>query len=389
MQSVTLAPVATQHLMLCPVGLPVTGQAVQLPTAGGTGQVLHLVTGNQTGQSVQLTPTAMGTQTLQLVPTNAASTTLQLTTTAQAAIPQTTYYVVGGTASTTTLKLAPQTAAAQTLTLGRGDAANDAAYQVLTLGFGGSASKVQKFEKALKDKLSKLGGPGGPLSEQDLTSILMTTAKDLLRSNGFGIVFDDVLEPFLTQFVGKVIQDGKPDQPTQADQPNNTPTTPPANSSTPSAPAGSQTFNVTGRIILTPTSGAGHRSGEATERPGGADGSSDGKQHLGRREHRGAQHPVKCVGPFAFGAAVTRRQSVRVKGRGQRRPLSRMSRERRTRNGSPRGASPRSPGDAAGASLAERSIARREELASLFRDLQFDVIDHAFAQIFSLLIVPE
>jgi hypothetical protein len=267
-----LAPMTTQHLMLTPVGVPVTGQTIQLQNSGTT-QALQLLPGATWGGTLQLAPTTIGASTLQLVPTNATGTTLQLAPTSVGATtlqlvptnatgatlqlaPTTvgtqTLQLVTNNASSATLRLAPSTNGTQTLTLGK-DATNiDTAYHYLTLGLGGSTTKVQQFEQALKNKLSQLGGPGGPLSNPDLQAILLGTAKDLLRSNGFGIVLDDVFEPILKNFIGKVIQDGGAGAASQADNQN---AGTPGPSGTSTTPAGSQVYDVSGRITLTPSAG--------------------------------------------------------------------------------------------------------------------------------------
>ncbi len=255
-QHLMLSPVTTQHLMLSPVTTQVTGQTLQLTPSNVTGQTLQLTPSNVTGQTLQLTPSNVTGQTLQLTPSNVTGQTLQLAPNTLTLSPQTTYYVVGGTTAASTLKLSPQTNSAQPQTPSTGASDTDTAYQVLTLGFAGRMTMVQKFEQALKDKLSKLGGPNGPLNEQDLAHILLGTGKDFLRSNSFGIVIDDVLEPFLKKIVGKVIQDGQPAQPDKATDDDSSPLSP-VPSGQKGTPAGSQTFDISGRIILTPISANG------------------------------------------------------------------------------------------------------------------------------------
>ena len=234
---VQFAPVATQQLMLSP-----------LTTTQFTGQTLQLVPASA-GQTLQLAPSATTAQTLQLVPSSTATQTLQLAPSTLMLSPPVTPYVVNSS-SGTTLTLTPQSSGAQTLTMGTAGATDiDKAYQVLTLGFNNQRSKLDAFEGAMKKKLGDLLNAGGSvLSNQDLTSILLSIAKDFLKTpeSGFaGLIVNDALEPFLSNVISNIVQNrtGGKDQ------------TPPAQTPPTNVPAGGMSFDVTGRIVLTPTGG--------------------------------------------------------------------------------------------------------------------------------------
>ena len=198
-----------------------------------------------TGQSLQLAPTAFTGQSLQLAPNTLTSG------------PQTTLQLVGGASTGSSLTLSGQNSGAQTLTLNSGANDLDTAYQVLTLGFGNNAAKVIDLEEALNGKLETLSlGAGGGLNEIDLRSILLETARGFLRTNGFGILIDGAVEPILGRIIDKVIGNRRARR-NGGRQPNNQGgATRPAQPTTPTIeiPAGGRSFNISGRIILTPSS---------------------------------------------------------------------------------------------------------------------------------------
>ena len=207
-----------------------------------------------TGTTLQFTPQT----TLQLVGGAATGTTLQLSPTvvtgqALQLTPQTTLQLAGGASTGSTLTFAVQNRGTQTLNLGSGGANVDTAYQVLTLGFGNNPAKVVRLEQALNDKLDTLSsGVGGILSNVDLGAILLNTAKGFLNDNGFGFLINDAVEPILGSLISKVIANR------QAKNNGNQPaSTAPAQISNPvtNVSAGGQSFNISGRIVLTPSTG--------------------------------------------------------------------------------------------------------------------------------------
>jgi hypothetical protein len=161
--------------------------------------------------------------------------------------------------------LAPQNGGARTLTLGASGTTDlDTAYQVLTLAFSNQRSKLDSFESAIKKKLGDLIKAGGSaLSNTDLTSLLVSTAKSFLTpENGFtGVVVNGVLndvEPFLAKVISNIVQNqrgGSADTTPPPDQ-GNVPKPP-----QPNVPAGGMSFDVSGRIILTPSGGSTAPSG--------------------------------------------------------------------------------------------------------------------------------
>jgi hypothetical protein len=234
----------------------VTTQGSSMMLAPATVGTLSLVPATTlTGTTLQFTPqttlqlvggASMGT-TLQLSPTVVTGQALQLT-------PQTTLQLVGGASTGSTLTFTVQNRGAQTLNVGSSNADVDTAYQVLTLGFGNNTAKVVRLEQALNDKLDTLSsGVGDILSNADLGAILSNTAKAFLNDNGFGIVFNDV-EPIVAKLIAKVIANRQARK--SGTQPANTNTSPNANAQpSGNTPAGGQTFNISGRIVLSPTTG--------------------------------------------------------------------------------------------------------------------------------------
>lgn len=243
MTGVQIAPVATHHLMFSPVTTTqLMSHSLQLSTAS-------------TGQTLQLTPSTSALQTLQYVSPLAAYQTLQLSPSTLSLSPQVTHFVVSSPSATT---LTPQSSGAQTLTLGTGGSTDiDTAYYVLMLGFNNQRSKLDAFEGAIKKKLGDLINAGGnALSNPDLTSILVSIAKDFLKTpeSGFAsLIVNDALEPFLSKVISNIVQnrtggqtDGAPTPPGQ-NKPAQLPQT--------NVPAGGVSFDVSGRIVLTPTGG--------------------------------------------------------------------------------------------------------------------------------------
>ena len=190
-------------------------------------------------------------QTLQFVPSTNAPLTLTPGLTTSVGSSNTFFVVQQGTTSPVGVTLAPQISGnVSGVSVGPGGV-TDNDYQVLASGFGGSFLKAQGFEKFLKDQLENLiNQKGNVLNQQELTTLLLDAAKGFLSSNGFGFLINDAVEPIIKRLIGKVIQDRQGSQPAL---PNGNKPAP--NGSV--IPSGGATFDITGRITLTPTQ-AGH-----------------------------------------------------------------------------------------------------------------------------------
>jgi hypothetical protein len=188
------------------------------------------------GQSLSVSPTFTA-QSLSVSPT-----TLSVS-------PQNVYYVMSGTTPGTTLSLSAQPAGAQTITF-TGSPTAEHGMQVLSAGFFGNQTKVNGFLQGLRSKLESLAGEvGKSLSKEDVTDLLLTTAKKALAGTGFGFAIDPVLDLFLKPLIDKIVGEKIP----AGTDP--TPPGAPARSGTPVAASGGVTFAVSGTIVLTPTSG--------------------------------------------------------------------------------------------------------------------------------------
>jgi len=212
------------------------------------GQTVWLVNQPTTTQSIVTVPATTTTQFRQaFVPSTNASLTLTPGLTTSVGSSNTFFVVQQGTTSPVGVTLAPQMSGnVSGVSVGPGGV-TDNDYQVLASGFGGSFLKAQGFEKFLKDQLENLiNQKGNVLNQQELTTLLLDAAKGFLSSNGFGFLINDAVEPIIKRLIGKVIQDRQGSQPAL---PNGNKPAP--NGSV--IPSGGATFDITGRITLTPT----------------------------------------------------------------------------------------------------------------------------------------
>jgi hypothetical protein len=127
----------------------------------------------------------------------------------------------------------------------------DADYQYLAAGFGGRFTIIQSLEKKLSAAYDRASGQN--LSNDDLVSFLTGVANQFLNQTGFGFVLDPVVDGIIKRLINKIIQN-KQTQPTNGG-PSNGGTNPPQ---TPSIPSGGATFQINGRITLTPVNGGGN-----------------------------------------------------------------------------------------------------------------------------------
>ena len=157
--------------------------------------------------------------------------------------------------------MAPQTSG--TLQVGAGVGTEESDRQVLALGFrlhpalGDRSSLLGKLEDLLKSRLESLLplNANGGLSDEDLANLLLKGAETFLKSNQFGFVIDDVLEPILKRLITRLITKRR------AENSNTTPTTPPTPTTRSIVPNADGTITITGTItgtfIVTPTPAAG------------------------------------------------------------------------------------------------------------------------------------
>jgi len=228
-QSITLVPTATTQLRYTPVtqlqvGAVTTGQSLQL----GTGQSLQL----GTGQSLQLVPTTNAP--LSLTPGLPASTH-SLTNT---------NLMVQGTNSPVALTLSRPTCNNVVGVSAAPYGGNDVESQVVALGLalGGGNKTLDDFTKFLEDQAANLfQQAGNNASQQAIADRLFDIAMGFLSGNGFGILIDNNVAPIIKRIIGKVVQRVQPAQPAN---PNPSP-----------IPVGGASFEISGRITLTPTQG--------------------------------------------------------------------------------------------------------------------------------------
>jgi len=223
-------------------------------------------------QSLQLVPQV---QTTQLAP---QVQTVQFTPQVQLQVaPQT--QSLQFVAQVQSLQGAQQNGGTPSVATGTGEP-TDYDYQVLTTGFGGSTTKLRNFEGILRNKARELLANRRGLSEQELTTLILDFAKSSLSSSGFGFLIDAAIEPILKRLVGKVFQEH------QAAPPNQ-----PANQNVPSQPipAGGATFDITGRITLTPASSGGQQGqGQQGQQGQGQQGQQgQGQQGQGQQGQQG------------------------------------------------------------------------------------------------------
>ena len=127
-------------------------------------------------QSVQFTPQV---QTLQVTPQVQSVQTIPVTQSVQfATVPQTVQFVP----QLQTVQMVPQNAGVQSVAAGAGDP-TDAEFQVLTVGLGGSFTKLRNFETTLRDKARELLANRRGLSDSELTTLLVDFAKTGAQRN--------------------------------------------------------------------------------------------------------------------------------------------------------------------------------------------------------------
>ncbi len=152
--------------------------------------------------------------------------------------------MIQGTPALSNLMFAPQPGGHQGVSVGVGaNAVSDQDYLVLSSGFRNSFSKVTNFEQFLKGKLDELlKDRGKGLDKSEIAAILLNVAKDFLTSNGFGFIINDAVEPILKRLINKLIQERQPTTPDTTPGPR------------PDIPSGGGRFEISGTIILTPSS---------------------------------------------------------------------------------------------------------------------------------------
>jgi hypothetical protein len=236
-------PTTTQSIMLVPTAAttqlsytPVTQLHVGTLT---TGQSLQL----STGQSLQ-----QGTgQSLQLVPTTNAPLTLTQGLTASTGTLTTANMTLQGTNSPVVLTLCRQGSNNVVGVSAAPNGGTDVDSQVVALGLalGGGNKSLGDFTKFLEDQAVNLFQQAGSnASQQAIADRLFDIAMGFLSGNGFGILIDNAVAPIIKRMIGKVVQRVQPSQPSQ-----------PANPYGPVIPVGGASFEISGRITLTPTQG--------------------------------------------------------------------------------------------------------------------------------------
>ncbi|MFO0891191.1 MAG: hypothetical protein U0790_18860 [Isosphaeraceae bacterium] len=126
-------------------------------------------------------------------------------------------------------------------------------------GFGGSHHRLQGLIQFLRNRLELLiRQKGGVLSEQELTTLLLDAAKSFMLGNGFGFLINEAVEPIIKRLISQLLRDRQASTPSAPNEDVPAPPAPPGPGPRPSGdvPAsGAITFEVSGRIILTPTGG--------------------------------------------------------------------------------------------------------------------------------------
>ena len=120
----------------------------------------------------------------------------------------------------------------------------DVESQVVALGLalGGGNKTLGDFTKFLEDQAASLFQQAGSnASQQAIADRLFDIATGFLSGNGFGILIDNNVAPIIKRIIGRVVQRVQPAQPAN---PNPSP-----------IPLGGASFEISGRITLTPTQG--------------------------------------------------------------------------------------------------------------------------------------
>jgi len=220
-------PATTQSIMLVP-----TATTTQLRLTPATQLQLGTLT---TGQSLQMVPTTGATLTL----TPGLTSSIGSLTTSNVTLQ-------GSPNNTIALTLTPQ---ASNNAVGVSVAANggtDTESQVVALGLalGGGNKSLGDFTKFLEDQAAGLFRQAGSNpSQQAIIDKLFDIATGFLSGNGFGIQIDAIIAPIIKRLIAKVVQRVQPSQP--------------SNPVGPVVPQGGATFEISGRITLTPSQGQG------------------------------------------------------------------------------------------------------------------------------------
>lgn len=221
-------PTTTQSIMMVPAA------TMMVPAATTTQLMLAPMTQLQLG-------TVTAGQTL-FVPSTNASLTLTPGLTTSIGSWNTSNVSLQGTTNRVALTLSPQTSSNVVgLSVGA-NGATDTDSQVVALGLalGGGNKSLADFTKFLEGQAADLfKQAGSSATQQAIVDKLFDIAKGYLSGNGFGIVIDDLVGPIIKRLIAKVVSRVQPSQPSN-----------PAN---PVIPQGGATFDISGRITLTPT----------------------------------------------------------------------------------------------------------------------------------------